>query len=156
MVKKIRIGIDPGANGAMSIITTNNDSSTSVDVYRFNKHTRSEIAEIIYSITATINLHAVVEKVHSMPGQGVSSTFKFGENFGFIQGVLYSHKVPFDLVSPQSWMKFFSLKRNTKTESKTQWKNRLKGVAQRYYPNKKITNDMADAMLIGLFCERNY
>jgi crossover junction endodeoxyribonuclease RuvC len=156
MVKKIRIGIDPGSNGAMSIITINNDSSTSIEVCRFNKHTRHEIAEKVYSMTTTQNLHAVVEKVHSMPGQGVSSTFKFGENFGFIQGVMCAHKVPFDLVTPQTWMKFFSLKRNSKTESKTQWKNRLKGAAQRYYPNEKITNDMADAMLIGLFCERNY
>jgi len=154
-VKKIRIGIDPGMKGAMTCVQTYNDSSVDTIVYRFERMTRPEIVEVLWHYSNHSNAHAVLEKVHSMPRQGVASTFKFGESFGFIQGVLYSCKISFDLVTPQAWMKFYSMKKS-KTESSTQWKNRLKEVSQRYFPKKKITLDMADSMLIGLYCERNY
>lgn len=48
---------------------------------------------------------ACLEKVHAMPGQGVTSMFTFGENFGFWKGFLAAHKVPYVLTTPQVWMK---------------------------------------------------
>jgi len=48
-------------------------------------------------------------------------------------------------------MKFYGMKK-TKTESKTDWKRRLKERAQQLYPDMKITNDMADAILISHYC----
>ena len=154
-LKKVRIGIDPGGKGAMTFIETYNNSKVKTIVYRFDKMTKPEIADILFHYSNHYNVSAVLEKVHSMPQQGVASTFKFGESFGFIQGVLYSNKIRFDLVTPQTWMKFYSMKRS-KTETSTKWKNRLKETAQRYFPDKKITLDMADSMLIALYCERTY
>lgn len=46
---------------------------------------------------------AVVEKVGSMPGQGVASTFKFGKGYGSILGILAALDVPTELVTPQRW-----------------------------------------------------
>jgi crossover junction endodeoxyribonuclease RuvC len=48
---------------------------------------------------------AVIEKVGSMPGQGVSSTFTFGNGYGQLQGLLAGLGIPFELVTPQAWKK---------------------------------------------------
>ncbi|AFY60102.1 holliday junction resolvasome, endonuclease subunit [Synechococcus sp. PCC 6312] len=47
----------------------------------------------------------VIEKVHSMPGQGVSSTFKFGQGYGAILGIAAALSIPTELVTPQAWKK---------------------------------------------------
>lgn len=47
----------------------------------------------------------ILEKVHSMPKQGVSSTFKFGESYGRIKGILEGLGIPYQLVTPQAWKK---------------------------------------------------
>lgn len=52
---------------------------------------------------------AVLERVHSMPKQGVASTFKFGMSFGEIRGVICALGIPLYLVTPQKWKKYFQL-----------------------------------------------
>lgn len=47
----------------------------------------------------------VVEKVHSMPGQGVASTFKFGVGYGQLLGLMSGIYLPIELVTPQAWKK---------------------------------------------------
>lgn len=44
-----------------------------------------------------------VEKPSSMPGQGVSSTFKFGVGLGSIAGILCGLQLPFVYVLPRVW-----------------------------------------------------
>lgn len=52
---------------------------------------------------------AVIEKVHSMPDQGVVSTFRFGQALGQIEGLIASHLIPAHLVPPESWKHVFQL-----------------------------------------------
>lgn len=52
---------------------------------------------------------AVVEQVSARPGQGVSSTFKFGAAYGIVRGVLAACGVPCHLVTPSRWKKHFRL-----------------------------------------------
>lgn len=52
---------------------------------------------------------AIVERVGSMPKQGVASTFKFGFACGIIQGVLASCGVPVHYVTPPVWKRHFGL-----------------------------------------------
>jgi hypothetical protein len=52
---------------------------------------------------------AIVERVASMPKQGVSSTFKFGAPNGAIRGVLAALQIRTHLVSPAVWKKYFQL-----------------------------------------------
>ena len=47
----------------------------------------------------------IVEKVHSMPGQGVASMFKFGQGYGAILGISAALGIPCELVTPQAWKK---------------------------------------------------
>ena len=46
---------------------------------------------------------AVIEKVGSMPGQGVASTFTFGMGYGALFGILAALKIPTERVAPQTW-----------------------------------------------------
>jgi crossover junction endodeoxyribonuclease RuvC len=52
---------------------------------------------------------AFVERVGSMPRQGVSSTFRFGQASGIVIGVLVTLKIPIHLVAPTVWKKHFHL-----------------------------------------------
>jgi len=153
--KRFCIGIDPGVSGAVAMISEFSNSSK-IRVERFKKMTDHEIAFFFETLLiGKTPLFAVLERVHSFPGQGVSSTFKFGQSYGFILGLLHAFNIPFDTVTPQSWIKAYGMKKK-KTESKTQWKNRLKARAQQYYPDMKITNDMADAILIARYCQLHH
>jgi len=46
-----------------------------------------------------------LEKVHSMPKQGVASTFTFGERFGKLKGTIEALYISYQLVTPQAWKK---------------------------------------------------
>ena len=51
------------------------------------------------------DLMVCIEKVHSMPKQGVASTFKFGKGYGILCGVCSALHIPYVLVTPQAWKK---------------------------------------------------
>jgi crossover junction endodeoxyribonuclease RuvC len=53
----------------------------------------------------TADTSALIEKVHAMPGQGVSSMFSFGRAAGIVEGVLAGLSVPFELIPPATWIK---------------------------------------------------
>jgi len=75
-----------------------------------------------------------------------SSSFKLGESYGFIQGVLRFAGIPFTLVRPQEWQK--GLSGLTKLTSGKR-KKVLANHAKRFFPSTKgITLKTADAILI--------
>jgi len=96
------LGIDPGQRGGIALIDAD---GFAVEAIRFPGDLAS-VAEYIRSLHVdyTIRL-AALEKVSSRPGQGVSSTFKFGANFGAYLGALAALGIPHTLVTPRSWQK---------------------------------------------------
>ena len=52
---------------------------------------------------------AIIERVHSMPKQGISSTFRFGQSFGVIIGVVAALEIPVRFVTPGRWKKHYGL-----------------------------------------------
>lgn len=150
---KISIGIDPGQSGGICVKYPDGDVMahkmpiTETDIMEIFNQVKKE------STGMEMPVFAVIEKVHSMPGQGVASTFKFGRNYGFLRGCLISLGIPFDEVTPQKWMKYYSMKK-AKNETKTEWKNRLKGKAQQLYPHLKPTLKTCDAILICRYCSQ--
>jgi hypothetical protein len=52
---------------------------------------------------------AVVERVASMPKQGVASTFNFGASYGAVRSVLAALLIPTHLIAPAVWKKHFRL-----------------------------------------------
>ena len=88
----------------------------------------------------------VVENVHAMPKQGVSSTFKFGMGCGIIHGVVGALRLPLTLVTPGQWKAFHSLRYD---------KDASRALAIRKWPehnqhlSRKKDADRAEALLIG-------
>ena len=88
----------------------------------------------------------VVENVHAMPKQGVSSTFRFGVGVGIIHGVAGALRLPLALVAPSQWKAFHSLHSD---------KEAARALAIRKWPEhhkhliRKKNADRAEALLIG-------
>ena len=76
-----------------------------------------------------------------------SRMFVFGYGNGFLVSTIMTRKIPLELVTPQKWIKALGL--GTKSGMpNTQWKNKLKAMAQRLYPDIKVTLNTSDALLI--------
>ena len=105
-----------------------------------------------------------VEDVSSSPQMGVKSAFTFGRGFGFIQGVLRSYGIPFELVKPQKWKKEFGCNLD-RTATAKQKKDKDIEVCKRLYPNISLkrtpkcrTDDdgFADALLLATYAKRRF
>ena len=144
----IYIGVDPGKNGGIAII----DSDGAI-AFPFSEE---RLIIELDGIAQEYECICYLEHVHAMPKQGVSSTFNFGMNFGFIQGVLKAYNIPYELVTPQKWKKEFSC---------TSDKNTSIEVCKRLFPGvnlkatdrcKKDHDGMAEALLIAEYGRRHY
>ena len=144
----IYIGIDPGKKGAMAIIDGEN-----VRIVPFDKD--EYMHQIAETAAAVDPARCVLEHVGAMPGQGVTSTFSFGESFGWLQGVLEAWGIPYELVRPAKWKKAFSV---------TADKNTSIEVARRLFPDvslrrtdrcRKDDDGMAEALLMAEYARRN-
>jgi crossover junction endodeoxyribonuclease RuvC len=137
------LGIDPGKSGALAVI---HPERRAVKSYRFDSLSEQDIYSLIlgYSLDGC---RAFLEKVHAMPGQGVTSMFTFGTGYGFLRGVLTAIGIPFEDVPPQTWQKKLGL--GGKYDSKPDRKKAHRAHAQQLFPQLKITLDDADALLIA-------
>lgn len=109
----IFVGIDPGSSsgGAAAVDGKGRVFITKdgrLNAIKFEKATEHEIALWLeqwqaLSKASGAKLVAAIESVNSMPGQGVSSTFKFGMNYGFLRGLLVALKIPFNNPRPAIW-----------------------------------------------------
>ena len=135
------IGIDPGINGGVAVI----DNYYSISTFKCPK-TPVEMAE---ALKETIDDEAValLEKVHSFPGQGVVSTFTFGANYGQWQGILSALGVKYELITPKMWQK----KYQPLSKEKKDRKNQLKQLAKDKFPSEKVTLYTSDAILLALY-----
>lgn len=130
------IGIDPGQSGGIAILY----DAGGILVSKMPE-TERDIFDLLFErdqASPTVFL----ESVHSMPGQGVSSSFKFGRAYGFLRGIITALKYPLHDVTPQKWQKALScLTGGDKNVSKQR--------AQQLFPQLKITHATADALLIA-------
>ncbi|HEY7821438.1 MAG TPA: hypothetical protein VIG24_01320 [Acidimicrobiia bacterium] len=101
----IIVGIDPGNNGGISLIR--NGKLIFADHLPIVGKTVS--GHLLNNWFADIEPDTpdmvVVEQVHAMPKQGVSSTFAFGRAVGIIEGVIAARGLPIHWVTPQRWKK---------------------------------------------------
>ena len=143
----IYIGCDPGKTGSMAIIWHTGD----VEVIPFDK---AGYINAIARANETDECKCCLEHVSAMPRQGVTSTFSFGENFGWCQGVLDAYGVSYELVRPQKWKREFSV---------TADKNTSIEVCKRLFPDvslkrtencRKDDDGMAEALLMCEYARR--
>lgn len=114
---------------------------------------RKELAEFLKPYANRTDVVCLLEKVASMPGQGVSSTFTFGTGYGFIQGLLFAMAIPYSDIMPKQWqVKYLPGKKMEKSVRK----NALKDKAGQYFPNVKVTLKNADALLICHYAKHHF
>ena len=159
------IGIDPGATGAVAVIDKMQriillqdwpgDEVLASNIIRdlIDKYINGNIISPFNEISNVFK--AALERVHSMPGQGVSSTFKFGTNYGIWRGILASFQIPFLNPTPQAWQKGVL--------KKAQDHFPKMAAAGRMFPRAVLTgprgghkDGRADALLIADYCRRMY
>lgn len=143
------LGVDPGRSGAICSV----DVFGNPEIISRADETNRDIWKSICDVAIDHTCKAVIELVSAMPNQGVVSTFKFGESFGILLGLLTAAEIPFERVRPSVWCKEFGLKRK-QGESVTEWKNRHKQLAQELFPGIATTHAIADALLIAEYCRR--
>lgn len=134
---KTLIAIDPGAGGGIAA------EYAHVAIAVPMPDTPHGIAEVLSDIANHGDgVECLVEDVHAMPGQGVTSMFSFGRNLGTILGVLAALKIPYRMETPQRWQK----KVGGLPSDKKERKERLKAIAQARYPHLRVTLKTADAL----------
>ncbi|MDD5026828.1 MAG: hypothetical protein PHH13_05690 [Candidatus Peribacteraceae bacterium] len=149
------IGIDPGCNGGIAVITTPSNEGQAVMVETYNMpETEKDIADLFLKLSHGVWIFALIEKVGSMPGNAARAMFTFGRGYGALRMAMICREISFDEVPPQTWQKAIGVPPRKKTETKTQHKNKLKAKAQQLYPNVRVTLANADAILIADYLRR--
>lgn len=105
------IGIDPGVSGAVASISPGGIQFVDCPTIKQNGKTKPNPTLMASELKrlATPDSIIVIEAVHSMPGQGVSSMFSFGMGYGVWLGIIAALAVPVEFVTPQTWKKYYSL-----------------------------------------------
>lgn len=148
------IGIDPGASGGIVVI----HSTGEIDKYKM-PNTQHGIWELFENgwpgeynpATACDDIElAVLEKISpGFPGSGKSQMAKLYGNYRELRMCLVAVGARFEEVTAGAWQKGLKIKGKAKTESRTDWKNRLKAEAQRLRPDVQWTHWNADAFLLA-------
>lgn len=150
------VGIDPGQTGGLARVLHNGDLDDVVPMPSVSGEVSGwQIGEIIQSWRSDSpdRVVVVIEEVHAMPKQGVSSTFKFGKSYGIAIGAAQALGAPIHFVRPQEWKKTFTLVGKHKDASRSK--------ATELWPRKsehwtrKMDNGLTDAALIAEHARRN-
>lgn len=153
------IGIDPGLHGAIAAYRPSIGELAVADIptheITVNGKRRTQIDKhglrALLILQAKEGGRAFVEDVHSMPKQGVASSFKFGFVAGAIQQAVVDAGFELTLVPPQVWKRRFGL-----TSDKDAARARASAVfpgSAHLWPRKK-DDGRAEAALLALYGAR--
>jgi len=95
------VGVDPGLSGAIAWVK-DGVVLDAVDMPVMDGRVDAPALADIICKYGTPEM-VIVEKVSSMPGQGVASTFKFGQSYGALLGVFGALKLRIVHVTPRKW-----------------------------------------------------
>jgi len=154
------IGIDPGLTGAVAVLSDDlpiivDTPITTISDGKKSKHDflPQGMAVILGTYAGRGDVIAALEAVHSMPEQGVASSFSFGRGFGMWEGMLAAFRIPYEKISPQRWKKdLLSDMPKEKDASRIR--------AQQLFPraelNLKKHHGRGDALLLAEYIRRTY
>jgi len=140
--KSLYLGIDPGFSGSLCLIDADGRFFAAIKL----RETYKSVWEWLDARRDLVDF-AMLEKVHAFPQDGKVAAFRFGESFGYLQGLLVAAGIRHDLVTPMRWQKELGCL--------TQGKKNVTYVrAQQLWPDVKITHAVADALLIAEYARR--
>lgn len=100
------VGVDPGGKGAFTIYYPKTNKYEIVPLERVGSN------QMLLNISFC--KYHVIENVASMPGQGVASSFKFGQEFGRVIATCeinaQNDYTKIGFVQPRTWQEYFELK----------------------------------------------
>ena len=159
---KVYIGIDPGKDGAMAILGYR-DTPILIPFDETEYANQLRRLDPLGSGLGTFggetdarpsSVFCVIEHVNAMPGQGVTSCFSFGANFGECLGMLVAFRIPYELVRPLKWKKAFSCTSDKNTSIEVA-KRLFPGVDLRRTPKCTKPHDgIAEALLMAELAKR--
>jgi len=142
------LGIDPGVSGALAFYWTQAPGRVvAEDMPIANEHISGGL--LFDRIKQTSPDVAIIELVGAMPGQGVSSMFKFGRAYGTAIGVVQALGVPHFFVGPAKWKKHFGLPAD-KEAAREMALRRFAHTPEHF--SRKNDHGRAEAALIALYC----
>jgi len=158
MAGALILGIDPGLSGALALVDIYTGALVDViDVPVLALKNGREIDE--YRLAAQVDqwapnlTEAWIERVHSMPGEGVSASFTFGRGYGELRGIVCANFVPLHDVGAAIWKRAMGVA-GDKDESRKAASALWPSQAHRW-PAKK-DHGRADACLIAVYGRRKF
>ena len=153
----ICIGIDPGAKGCMvTLITGLEKEEPLFSDFNLKQYCESltRLSKPIQGSTASIMV--AVEKVHAMPGQGVSSSFSFGQRLGELEGILTALQIPYELVAPKDWQKACGIPAKSDKKGIASVMQKLYPTAELYGNKGGLRDGRSDALGLAHFIRLKY
>lgn len=145
-------GIDPGFSGAVTILK-DNEKPIMYDMPVLKVGKKQEINAISIKAILSCCSHIYIEKVGSMPGQGISSTARYHKSAGIIIGICIGLGIPYTEVHPRTW-KSAMMKDMPKEKEASIMR------AQQLFPDidfpRKKDHGKADSLLIAVWGTRNH
>jgi hypothetical protein len=143
--KFILVAIDPGKKGAIAY-SKSDSLGSSVDVVEMPPTVHQMVAGLKGLNPSVVYL----EKVNTMPGQGIVSAGTFMKGVGQIEGACAALNIPVHEIHPRKWTAFFELGTRKAAGSPKNWKEKLVTKAQKMFPRltPRINLKTADALLI--------
>jgi hypothetical protein len=154
------IAIDPGSASSAAVAMIDSTGNLSVSWGFDNlRGVASAVASEVKKYGPLAQLRFVVEFVHAMPGQGVTSMFTFGRGTGVGFGALFALRpdCPVYEVPPQTWQKWYRL--NDFDCFDASWKFDSTMIAPKIFseeqlqqcrqPRGKLNHNACDAALIA-------
>jgi crossover junction endodeoxyribonuclease RuvC len=162
----ILAGIDPGLSGAVAVVELDVRTGkirmlsvadmpivSAIQGKTTKRHLQLPVLANLLDVPGVGPPDAVmIEEVHAMPGQGVTSMFRFGHAAGAAAGVCAGLRIPTSFVRPQVWQPAVGVSRDGKS-------GRLR--AANLYPDHahmfaRVKDDgRADAVLIATYFAQN-
>lgn len=156
------LGIDPGLAGGIAVIGSRLTKAERTPIVQGDKRSMNLTAcaaWIRHAIDANgCGVFAVIEKVHAMPKQGISSSFNFGKGYGAWIGILSTLGIAYQEVTPQAWKK--TMLNGSDKSDKASSINR----ALSLFPHIKLipegcrtpSDGIAEALLMAEYARRMY
>lgn len=138
------LAVDPGAKGALAWLWEAGGLYRIHDMPMIDKQVSSPLlSEMLRETAVTV---AVVEQVSAMPGQGVSTMFKMGRNYGTLLGALGALNIRTEHVTAAKWKRDMGLSKD-KDLSRRRAAERWPAHAELF--KRKMDDGRAEAALLG-------
>ena len=158
------LGIDPGKTGGLTLLRDEGVfyqpmPATPLDLWIWMG------TMLLTTPVGSARTRAVLEQVGGYikkkgPQPG-SAMFNFGRGYGELRMALTAAGIRYEEITPRVWQKVLGIPPKKESESKSDFKGRLRARAQRLFPSLELwkgtkTDQLAccDALLIAEYCRR--